>query len=74
MNPIKVKELYKLLGKAIKEGHGDKFVYLSSDDEGNDYHGLCREPMTDPKEVRMYMQYSCSGLGNCPEPEKAIIL
>lgn len=65
--------LYKGGYIRIPKENRQEFV-MSDDDEGNDYHGLYCEPMTDPKEVRQYMQYSCSGLMNCPEPEKAIIL
>jgi hypothetical protein len=38
--PLTVKQLELMLKKAIKEGHGDKYVFLSDDDEGNGFHAL----------------------------------
>ena len=39
-NQITVKELLKLCQQAIKDGHGDKNIVLSDDNEGNGYHGM----------------------------------
>ena len=37
---LTLKELYKEIGIAIKNGLGDKKVLISDDDEGNGYHML----------------------------------
>lgn len=37
---ITVKELFEYCKQAIKEGHGDKNIVISDDNEGNGYHGL----------------------------------
>lgn len=35
-----INELYKLCSTQIAKGKGDKYIYISSDDEGNDRHEL----------------------------------
>ena len=37
---VTVKEMYQALGKAIKEGDGDKYLVCASDIEGNSYYGV----------------------------------
>lgn len=39
-NKMKVKELMKLCLNQIKKGNAEKTIYISSDDEWNDYHEL----------------------------------
>ena len=35
-----VNDLFELCKKAIREGHGNKNIVLSDDNEGNGYHGM----------------------------------
>lgn len=35
-----VKELMAVCKEVIKQGHGDKEIWLSNDDEGNGYHQM----------------------------------
>ena len=35
-----IKELYALCEQQIAKGKGDRHIYVSSDDEGNDWHEL----------------------------------
>lgn len=37
---ITVKELEKICKQEMKKGNGNKYIYISDDDEGNGYHGL----------------------------------
>lgn len=37
---ITVKELLKQCQQAIKDGHGDKNIVISDDNEGNGFHGM----------------------------------
>lgn len=37
---VTVKEMYMALGKAIKNGDGDKYLIAANDNEGNGYHGV----------------------------------
>ena len=39
-HPITIKELAYLCKKEIDAGYGNREIYISSDDEGNSYHGL----------------------------------
>ena len=72
--PLTVEQLHAFLTKAIANGCGKKHVYLTSDDEGNDYHPAWFEPETDAEKVKGYMEYSCSGFSNCLDPDNAIII
>lgn len=40
MNEVTVKDLLKFTEQAVKEGHGDKVIHLSDDDEGNGFHKM----------------------------------
>ena len=40
MKQLTVNDLYKICEKRIKEGHGDKNIVISDDNEGNGYHGM----------------------------------
>lgn len=40
MQQIKLKDLYAACSKLMKEGHGNKALVLSDDNEGNGYHGM----------------------------------
>lgn len=41
---MKLKEYKKFIDKLVKEGHGNKEVYYSSDDEGNSYEPVYYAP------------------------------
>ena len=40
MKPITINQLKKMCEQQIKKGNGNKFIMISSDDEGNSYHYL----------------------------------
>ena len=40
MEQLTVKDLYRILGTAIRLGCGDKKIVLPDDTEGNGYHGM----------------------------------
>ena len=40
MKQITVADLYEICKRRIKEGHGDKNIVISDDNEGNGYHGM----------------------------------
>ena len=51
MDGITVKDLKKFCEDAIKNGHGNKTVLISCDDEGNGYHTLFFEFITDKETI-----------------------
>lgn len=71
---VKVKQLYAVLGKLIKEGKGDCDLYCMSDEEGNDYYPMWFTPTSDPEKVKSLLESTCSGLMNCKDPNKAVVL
>lgn len=71
---LKVKDLYRMLCKLMNEGHGEKTLYMMTDEEGNDYRKMWFEPTTDPKEIKKIMESSCSGLSNCDDINNAVII
>lgn len=38
--PLKVTDLLKICRNAVDNGLGDKYVFISDDDEGNGFHAL----------------------------------
>ena len=40
MKQVTVRDLYKYCESAIRNGHGDKNIVISDDNEGNGFHGL----------------------------------
>ena len=38
--PLKVSDLLKICKNAVDGGLGDKYVFISQDDEGNGFHAL----------------------------------
>ncbi len=40
MDQIKLKELYQECKKLMEQGHGEKSLVVSDDNEGNGYHGM----------------------------------
>lgn len=74
MEIIKVKELYKMLGAEIENGNGDKELYLTTDDEGNDYRPMYFALTSEPGTIKDFMLSTCSGLNNCKDVNNAILL
>lgn len=75
MTQLTVKELYRQLEAVIKEGHGDKFIIIADDNEGNSYHGMFYGITSDPIEVRDNIDCS-NGVYDClvKNPNKVVIL
>ena len=55
---LTVKKLSAWLNKLVKEGHGDKFIIISDDTEGNNYHGMFFTPTYDEQTVRECIECS----------------
>lgn len=47
--PLKVNDLLKICKNAVDNGLGDKYVFISQDDEGNGFHALFFSFTTDVK-------------------------
>lgn len=47
--PLKVSELLKICKNAVDNGLGNKYVFISQDDEGNGFHALFYSFTTDVK-------------------------
>ena len=54
---LTVKDLYTNLGIKIKQGYGDRRVYISSDEEGNSFNPLFFGCTTDQHEIKETEQY-----------------
>lgn len=39
-----LKEFQRMINKLVKEGHGNKEVFYSSDEEGNSFESVCFAP------------------------------
>lgn len=52
MEIITVRMLRDFCEQAIKAGCGDKGILVTSDDEGNSYHGLWYQFCIDPEQIR----------------------
>lgn len=74
MKPLTVSELHSMLSEIVANGGGNKTLYVSTDEEGNDYHPMWFAPMTNPKDIREFMQYTCSGLSPDVDVENAVLL
>lgn len=72
--PMTLEELAKNVNDMVKQGHGKKYVYLTTDDEGNDYHALYFNLTTDTDTIKEYMASSISGLGGCIDVENSVLL
>lgn len=71
---VTVKQLHAVLGKLIKEGKGDHELYCMTDEEGNDYFPMYFTPTSDPVRVKSILESTCSGLMNCKDVTKAVVL
>ena len=47
--PLKVNDLLNICKNAVDDGLGDKYVFISQDDEGNGFHALLYSFTTDVK-------------------------
>ena len=74
MKPLTVSQLYNALGKIVANGGKDKTVYVTTDEECNDYRPLWFAPLTDKIEIENVMQSSCSGLNDGVDTANAILL
>lgn len=72
--PMTLKELKKEVDKAMKAGLGDKYVVLSGDDEGNDYHMVWYDFTTDEDMVRDCFESACTASIGEIDPKDCIIL
>lgn len=70
MEVITVNELLALCEEQKAQGNGDKKIYISSDDEGNDFHALFYSFTSDPKKIKKATQYSAF----VPRVKKNIVL
>ena len=51
MKPITVKEMYSICKELVEKGHGKKYCYVTTDEEGNDYRPMWFKPTSDPSAV-----------------------
>ena len=72
MEGITVKELCQYCLDLIKEGHGDKTVMISSDDEGNEYHTLFFSFITDSDSIKQVADYGM--FHDRQDPENVVLL
>lgn len=56
-HPITVNQLLQLVEEQVKKGNGDKYVFLGTDDEGNNYRPLFYGFMAD-EEKDDYLDYT----------------
>lgn len=62
-----VEGLYKICGSLISHGYKDKEILISCDDEGNGYHTLWGDVVTDVNDIREITGYGCGYDRNNPE-------
>lgn len=53
MENLTIKDLYRNLGVYIKAGLGDRKIYISSDEEGNEFNPLWFGITADKSEIEM---------------------
>lgn len=51
MGVITVDQLYAMLGDLKKNGFGDRQIWITSDDEGNEYHALFYGPSVNNEDI-----------------------
>ena len=75
MGQITVKDLYRDLRQLMREGRGDDYVVVSSDEEGNAYHGIFYGVTDDAKTIRECIECS-NGIYDSvtDDPNKIIII
>ena len=74
MAAITVKELAEACEKAISKGHGNKQVWISSDDEGNDFHGLYYLFTYEPEAVKEIAENTCGHLSDNEDTSNIVLL
>ena len=55
---LTIKQLAKLCAEEIKAGNGDKKILISSDDEGNGFHGLFYPFTTAQEEIDILYEHN----------------
>jgi hypothetical protein len=70
--PLQVKEMYQFCEELMKKGYGDKYCYVTTDEEGNDYRPMWFKPTTNTKQIKSMMEYSMSGL-NGHDPRNIVL-
>ena len=51
---ITVNTLLQLCKEQVREGNGNKKIFISKDDEGNGFHGLYYGFTTDQNDIKLY--------------------
>ena len=55
MEQLKLKDLYNECRKLMEEGHGEKSLVTSGDNEGNSYHGIfCSFTVITPQNAKEF--------------------
>ena len=67
-----VKELHERLTEIINDGNGDKGIWITSDEEGNNYHPLLYLVTDDEEAVKDCVDAGLM-VGHC-EPEITVLL
>lgn len=70
---LTVKDLLNECKIAVANGHGNKEVWISRDDEGNGYHGLYYSFLTDKEAIEEIQDMGLCDYG-CPDADKIVIL
>lgn len=52
---LTVKQLLQACQRQVAKGNGDKYIIISSDDEGNSFHTLFYEFTDDKKDIEYYL-------------------
>ena len=63
---LTVRKLKAACDDIIAKGHGDKAVFISSDDEGNGFHELFFLFMTDKEDVEKFLNDTYSRNNDIP--------
>lgn len=72
MKQLTVNDLAEILNDLVKQGHGNKYIVLSDDTEGNGYHGMFYDAISDPTEVEDYVDDIYDSVTT--DPNKLVIL
>lgn len=72
MKQLTVNDLAEILNDLVKQGQGNKYIVLSDDTEGNGYHGMFYDAISDPAEVKDYVDDIYDSVTT--DPDKLVIL
>lgn len=67
-----VKDLLGYVQKQIDKGNGDKEILISSDDEGNEFHGLYYQFTDDYEQLKQFAEYGL--FHDCNDPANVVVL